>query len=90
MAVKMRINKKSTARCEACGGVRKNSLELFDIAIGNNIITICDLCNEVLFQKVLKASCGVNRKVKTPDEMRIIRNRHNAAKCRLQDIENAK
>lgn len=74
--IRMRINKDDDAKCKVCGATRKNSLELFDIAFTDkNIITICDLCNEVLFNKTLRAMCGVNGKVKSQADMAIIRNR---------------
>lgn len=74
--IRMRINKDGAAKCKVCGATRKNSLELFDIAFTDkNIITICDLCNEVLFNKTLRATCGVNHKVKSQADMVIIRNR---------------
>lgn len=77
--IRMRINKDGDAKCKVCGATRKNSLELFDIAFTDKntttIITICDLCNEVLFNKTLRAMCGVNRKVKSQTDMAIIRKR---------------
>ena len=76
MAIRMRINKDGNAKCKVCGNGRDKSLELFDIAFTDkNIITICDLCNEVLFNKTLRATCGVNHKVKSQADMAIIRNR---------------
>lgn len=73
--VRMRTNNESNAYCCECGNGRNNSLELFDICIGGQIFTICDLCNEQLFQKTLRATCNVNSKVKRPSDMAIIRKR---------------
>lgn len=76
--VKMRVNKQATPRCRSCGATRKNSIELFDISFGeaNAIeITICDKCNETLFNKSLKATCAVNAKLKSPADLKVIRNR---------------
>lgn len=76
MAIRMRINKDRDAKCKVCGATRKNSLELFDIAFTDkNIITICDLCTGVLLNKTLKATCGVNGKIKSRADMAIIGNR---------------
>lgn len=78
--IRMRINKDSNARCKVCGNDRSNSLELFDISFTErNIITICDLCNETLLNKTLKATCGVNGKVKSPPDLAIIRKRYNGS-----------
>jgi len=80
--IRMRINKDDDAKCKVCGATRKNSLELFDIALADKnvmtIITICDLCNEVLFNKTLRATCVVNGKAKSQTDMAIIRNRSTA------------
>jgi len=74
--IRMRINKSSDCVCKVCGATRKNSLELFDIAFTDkHIITICDLCNEQLFNKTLRATCGVNGKVKSQHDMMVIRSR---------------
>ena len=55
----MRTNKSFDAVCKVCGATRKNSLDLFDIAFTDkHIITICDMCNEQLFNKSLKAING--------------------------------
>lgn len=80
MAIRMRINKDGNAKCKVCGATRKNSLELFDISFTDkNIITICDLCNETLFNKTLRATCGVNGKIKSQSDLKIIRNRNRDA-----------
>ena len=74
--IRMRINKTSEPVCKVCGATRKNSLELFDIAFTDkHIITICDLCNEQLFNKTLRATCGVNAKLKSQHDLAVIRSR---------------
>lgn len=73
--VKMRTNSEPDAQCCECGNDRNKSLEMFDICIGGQIITICDLCNEQLFNKTLRAACNVHHKVKQPHDMAIIRKR---------------
>lgn len=79
MAIKMRINKcPDKCICRSCGATKKDTLEFFDISFGerNTIeITICDKCNEVLFNKSLRATCAVNSKLKSPADLKIIRNR---------------
>ena len=58
------------------GHTRKNSLEFFDIAFTDkHIITICDSCNEALFDKTLKATVSVNAKLKSNKDIAIIQNR---------------
>lgn len=74
--IKMRTNKESNAFCESCGNKRNQSLELFDICIGGTILTICDKCNEELLKKSLSASCKVNEKIKSKQDLKIIRNRN--------------
>lgn len=71
--IKMRVSKSN--KCSCCGEKRQNSLEIFDICLGETIVTICDLCNEELLSKTLKANCSVNERVKSKNEMAIIRNR---------------
>lgn len=73
--LRMRTNNELGVKCCECGNGRKDSLELFDVCIGGQIFTICDLCNEQLLQKSLRASCKVNDRVKRPSDMAIIRRR---------------
>ena len=91
MAIRMRTNKKPAAHCEVCGGNRKNSLELFDVSFTKgDFTTICDDCMEVLFQKALKAVCGVNHKVKSPAEQMIIRKRNSMKRINMQSTDGEK
>lgn len=76
MAIKMRICKDGEARCKICGQPREKSLEIFEISFTDKqIIRICDLCNDELFNKTLRASCIVNHRAKSPLDMKIISNR---------------
>lgn len=85
MAIKMRNNKQADSVCCECGQGRKNVLDMFDVCIGGNIFTICDVCNEDLFYKTLRAECAKNARVKTPHDMQIIRNRSQMSyKAKLQ------
>ena len=51
MAIKMRNNTKLDAICCECGESQKEVLNMFDLCIGGNIFTICDVCNEKIFSK---------------------------------------
>lgn len=74
--IRMRVNKDENPVCKVCGNGKKKSLEFFDIAFTDkHIITICDSCNEDLFNKTLKATCSVNAKLKSHRDLAIIQNR---------------
>lgn len=80
MAVKMRNNKKLDAKCCECGDTQDNVLNMFDLCIGGFIFTVCDVCNEEIFFKSLRADCHKNRRVKTQRDMAIIRRRRHGNK----------
>jgi hypothetical protein len=48
---------------------------MFDLCIGGNIMTICDVCNEKIFDKTLAAEVMKNGRVKSQKDMAIIRRR---------------
>ena len=75
MAIKMRNNIKSDAICCECGEKQDQVLNMFDLCIGGNIFTICDVCNEKLFNKSLSAECMKNGRAKSQKDMAIIRKR---------------
>lgn len=75
MAIKMRNNSKKDSVCCECGQTRKEVLDMFDVCVGDNIFTICDVCNEALFYKTLRAECYKNGRTKTNEDMAIIRKR---------------
>ena len=77
MAIKMRNNRDSNSVCCECGDHRKDVLDMFDVCVGGNVFTICDRCNEVLNYKTLCAECNKNARVKTPEDMRVMRKRAN-------------
>ena len=94
MAIRMRNSKDPDSVCCECGDHRKDVLDMFDIRIGGNIITICDVCNEILLHKTLCAECAKNARIKMPHDMAIMRRRANGshegsykAKWRLQKEE---
>ena len=51
---------------------------MFDIQIGGVVLTICDVCNEAIFYKTLRANCYTNGRVKSHEDMSIIRKRNQA------------
>lgn len=70
--VKMKVNQDSKATCSVCGATRKTSLDMFDMKILNvGTFTICDLCNEEIFNKALKATCYINGRVKNNHDMQV-------------------
>lgn len=77
MAIKMRtIKNQPEAICKICGATKAQSLEIFEIMFTDKAkLTLCDLCNEELFHKTLKASCNVNAKLKTKADLEVIRKR---------------
>lgn len=77
MAIKMRNNNDSDAVCCECWETQSQVLNMFDICIGGQIFTICDRCNEQLFNKTLSAECYKNGRVKSQQDMAIIRKRGN-------------
>lgn len=79
MAIRMRNSKDLDSVCCECGEHRKEVLDMFDICIGGNIFTICDVCNEMLLSKTLSAECAKNARVKTPEDMKVIRKRANGS-----------
>lgn len=77
MYIKMRTIKVDTkATCDICGATKKQSLELFEIMFNpDKKVTICDLCNEKLLTKTLRANCMINERLKTKQDITIIRKR---------------
>lgn len=79
--IKMRVSKNDYF-CSSCNAKRKESLEMFDVCIGNTLFTLCDECMDELFRKTLKASCIVNGKLKSADDMKVINNRKRNTKIK--------
>ena len=75
MAIKMRNNTKPDAICCECDRSQKEVLNMFDLCIGDNIFTICDVCNEKIFSKCLSAEVMKNGRVKSQCDMAIISKR---------------
>ena len=79
MAIKMRNNKELDSVCCECGDHRKDVLDMFDLCIGGNVLTICDVCNEQILSKTLRAECSKNARIKTPQDMAVMRKRANGS-----------
>ena len=77
MPIKMRNNKDRNAVCCECGQTRKEVLGMFDVCIGKNIFTICDVCDEVLLYKTLRAKAEINGRIKSKEDMVVINKRRN-------------
>lgn len=80
MAIKMRNNTKLDAVCCECGETQKQVLNMFDLCIGGNVFTICDACNEKIFKKCLSAEVMKNARIKSQEDIAIIRKRKNKNK----------
>lgn len=76
MAIRMRNNKETDSTCCECGLSRDKVLDMFDLCIGGNILTICDECNNALFYKTLRAECNKNARVKSNHDILIINERN--------------
>lgn len=84
MTVKMRSNNDVNAICCSCGDKQNQVLNMFDLSIGGNVLTICDECNAKLFKKCLSAECMKNGRVKSQKDMQIISKRKAKLQKRFQ------
>lgn len=75
MAIKMRNNNNSDAVCCECWDTQDQVLNMFDICVGGTVLTICDRCNERLFQKTLHAEYYKNGRLKSQQDLAIIHKR---------------
>lgn len=75
MAIKMRNNTKPDAICCECCESQKEVLNMFDLCIGGNIFTICDVCNEKILSKCLSAEVMKKSRLKSKKDMAIIHKR---------------
>lgn len=71
----MRNNNSESSVCCSCGETKKQVLNMFDLCIGGNVFTICDRCNNKLLSKSLKAECSVNERVKSSNDLNVIKKR---------------
>ena len=85
MAIRMRNNKDQNSRCCECGDHRSDVLDMFDLCIGGTILTFCDRCNEEVLHKTLSAECAKNGRVKTQQDLAVMRKRsHNSYRSKWQ------
>lgn len=79
MAIKMRVRKQKDECCDACRCKPDEALDLFDVMIGDTLLTVCDDCMEILMIKSLNAKCYTNGRLKQAKDIRIS-NRRQAKK----------
>lgn len=77
MPIRARLNKSKSAVCCECGNDPNSSLDMFDIQIGKEIFTVCDLCMSVIAEKAISAKCYTNGRTKSSLDMSLIRKRLN-------------
>ena len=77
--IRIRNSKDTNSVCCECGDGRKDVLDMFDIKVGGNIFTVCDVCNEVLLNATLRAECAKNGRVKTQHDLAVLRKRANGS-----------
>lgn len=75
MSIKMRNNTKDDAICCNCESTQKQSLNMFDLCIGDRVFTICDECNEKILNKTLRAEVAKNSRLKSQRDLAIIKKR---------------
>ena len=75
-AIKMRVNKNPDSVCDICHKSRNQVLDMFDLSLNNHITTLCDVCNNELFNKALKANCYTNHRLKDKHDMKVIQKRN--------------
>lgn len=54
---------------------KKEVLNMFNLCIGGNIFTTCDVCNEKIFSKCLSAEVMKNGRIKSQCDMAIVSKR---------------
>ena len=78
MQIKMRVAKDKDAECCSCGNDRANSLEMYEMMIGKNLIVVCDRCMDEILRKCCRASVQYSERPKDNKEI----NRINAIKAK--------
>lgn len=86
MSIRMRHNKRGTTCCN-CGAGPDDVLEMYDIKIGDHLLTICDECNRQLLDKVLKAESEKNRRPKSGHDLAVTRCRLGGTYVDWSDID---
>ena len=83
----MRVNQNSKSICELCGNKYMNTEEMYDLKLNDQLTVICKDCVEVLFNKLLKATCLYNNRVKTKEDLERIQRARNRKTPRPTVIE---
>ena len=76
MPIRMRHNNKPDTVCSNCGAKDSESLNMFDICIGETIQTLCDVCNEKVLRKTLSAEVFKDGRVKSKRDIQIKHSRN--------------
>lgn len=84
MAIRMRNNTDPEAKCCNCGERQADVLNMFDLGVGNLVLPVCDVCNNQILVKALRAECMKNGRTKSQRDMAIIRKRQQAAYAERQ------
>lgn len=74
MPIKMGVNKDKDSVCKECGVKWENTKEMYNIKLAGNKFTICAICSDELFKKLLKASCMYNERLKSKEDQERINN----------------
>ena len=82
--IKMRINKNEKSECENCGVNWEYTSAMYDLMLVGSVHTICRQCSQELFQKLLKAECMQNAKIKSNEDIKRIQRE----KARIYKKEN--
>ena len=72
--IKMRINQNEESICEECGVHWNYTSCMYDIMLIDTKHTICSICADTLFSKLLKAQCMQNAKIKNQQDLKRINN----------------
>jgi hypothetical protein len=62
----MRVNQNRESECMECGKKWKNTREMVDILLCGEKITICKMCRENLFHKLLSMDVMYDARLKKP------------------------
>lgn len=66
--VRMRVCTDTSSMCDECRTRWPNTREMYEIMLFGQKRRICKRCSDALFQKLLKASCMYDGKVKTKED----------------------
>ena len=72
---KIKMRKSKAGECDICEATSDKCLDLYDLALGKDIFTLCDECVEKVFVKTLKATVQTNKRLKSQHDLQIINKR---------------